>query len=72
MNCLLYPVKGVMGIFACHTIVKPSRLSFYNSDGRMLWQKQFNAGTEQINVNGYSKGSYLLKAGDHTEKVIIF
>ena len=55
-------------------MVKPgnsSHLTLYNSEGRMLWQKQVNAGTESINVSGYAKGTYLLKADNQAVKIII-
>ena len=46
-------------------------LAFYTADGKLLWQKQVNAGTKTIDVSRYAKGTYLLKTITTTHKVVI-
>ena len=46
-------------------------LAFYTADGKLLWQKQVNAGTRSIDVSSYAKGTYLLKTITTTHKVVI-
>jgi hypothetical protein len=50
---------------------KPCNLSLFDSQGRLLWQKQAAAGLQHINVNGYAKGMYFLKANDQTKEVLV-
>ncbi len=50
---------------------KPVTLSLYNNEGRLLWQKNVNAGVETINTAQYAKGIYLLKAGGDSKTVLI-
>src|SRR6187399_1856539 len=45
-------------------------LAFYTADGKLLWQKQVNAGTKNIDVSRYAKGTYLLKTVTTTQKVV--
>jgi hypothetical protein len=37
----------------------------------MLWQQPLNAGTTTIDVSRYAKGTYLLKANNSTQKVVL-
>ena len=46
-------------------------LKLYTSDGRLLWVKQASDGTQSINVSGYGKGTYLLRANEKTIKFLI-
>jgi hypothetical protein len=46
-------------------------LLFYSGEGRLLWQKQVTKGTETIDISGYSKGAYFLKADHQIEKLIV-
>ena len=46
-------------------------LAFYTADGKLLWQKQVNAGTRSIDVSSYAKGTYLLKTITTTQTVVI-
>ncbi|HEY5969338.1 MAG TPA: T9SS type A sorting domain-containing protein [Chitinophagaceae bacterium] len=48
-----------------------SSLAFYTADGKLLWQKQVNAGTRSIDVSSYAKGTYLLKTITTTQTVMI-
>ena len=46
-------------------------LALYSADGKLLWQEQVNAGTKNIDVSRYAKGTYLLKANNTAQKVVI-
>jgi hypothetical protein len=46
-------------------------LALYSADGKLLWQEQVNAGTKNIDVSRYAKGTYLLKANSTAQKVVI-
>lgn len=46
-------------------------LALYTADGKLVWQKQVNAGTLNINVRRYAKGAYLLKANSAAQKIVI-
>ncbi|MBL7699082.1 MAG: T9SS type A sorting domain-containing protein [Chitinophagaceae bacterium] len=52
-------------------VEKPSELSFYNSEGRLLWRRKFAAGNFPIHVNTYAKGVYFLRDQKTVEKVIV-
>ncbi len=47
------------------------RLALYTADGKLLWQEQVNAGTKNIDVSRYAKGTYLLKANSTVQKIVI-
>lgn len=49
----------------------PATLSLYNTNGKLLWKRQFNKGIQYIDISGYSPGVYLLKYNELTEKVLI-
>jgi hypothetical protein len=49
----------------------PPKLRLYTSDGRLLWTKKGGDGTQSLNVNGYPKGTYLLRANEKTIKFLI-
>lgn len=46
-------------------------LNLYTANGRLLSTKQATAGTQSIDVSGYPKGAYLLKANEKTIKFLI-
>ncbi|MEI9911024.1 MAG: T9SS type A sorting domain-containing protein [Bacteroidota bacterium] len=46
-------------------------LALYTTDGKLLWQRQVNAGTKYIDVSRYAKGVYLLKANSAVQKIMI-
>ena len=46
-------------------------LALYTADGKLLWQEPVNAGTKYIDVSRYAKGTYLLKANNTAQKVVI-
>lgn len=46
-------------------------LALYTTGGELLWQQQVNAGTKDIDVSGYPKGVYLLKANSSVQKIVI-
>ena len=49
----------------------PATLSLYNTNGKLLWKRQLNAGSQQLDVSDYSKGIYLLKSGESTRRIVI-
>lgn len=50
---------------------RPVVLALFNTEGKMLLQKQVNAGPVTLDVSKYSKGLYWLKAGEESEMVMI-
>lgn len=50
---------------------EPTLVRLYSQDGRLLLQKQLAEGLQAVDVSGFAKGIYLLKAGDRTEKISI-
>ena len=46
-------------------------LALYTADGKLLWQEQVNAGTKTIDVSRYAKGTYLIKANNTVQKLVI-
>ena len=52
-------------------LTAPADLSLYSSEGKMLLQQRFNAGTTALDVSSFAKGIYFLKAGNKTEKIIL-
>lgn len=49
----------------------PLHLALYTTNGKLLWQQQANAGTKTIDMSRYAKGTYLLKANNSTQKVVL-
>jgi hypothetical protein len=47
------------------------KLALFTSDGKLLWQSQVNAGTKHIDVSRFAKGTYILKANNSAQKVVI-
>jgi hypothetical protein len=45
-------------------------ISLYEVNGKLLWTKQFTPGLQTMNVNGYAKGVYLLKAEGKAHKIL--
>ena len=46
-------------------------LALYNANGKLLMQQLVNAGTKNIDVSRYAKGTYFLKAKNYAQKVVI-
>ncbi len=46
-------------------------LALYSADGKLLWQEQVNAGTKTFDMSRYAKGTYLLKANNTAQKIVI-
>jgi hypothetical protein len=46
-------------------------LAFYTADGKLLWKELVHAGTKNIDVSRYAKGTYFLKGNSVSEKVVI-
>ena len=46
-------------------------LQLYNTEGKLIWERRISSGTETINVTGFSKGMYILKGNQTTEKIVI-
>ncbi len=53
------------------TTSQPTILSLFNSDGKLLWIKKVNTGTESIDVSRFAKGVYLLKAGNESKNIVL-
>ncbi len=52
-------------------INKAAVISIFNQNGQELFRRSFGTGLEKIQLNGYAKGMYMLKAGTHLERFII-
>ena len=52
-------------------VTKTTMLSLFSTDGRLLFKKQFSAGTFPISVRNFAKGVYFLKGGDQAERIIV-
>lgn len=48
-----------------------SSFSFYSSDGRFIWKKQFEPGTQNIKLEGFGKGIFFLKENKTTKTIIV-
>jgi hypothetical protein len=46
-------------------------LNLYAADGKILFTKQSTQGTQSINVSGYPKGTYILKANEKTLQFVV-
>ncbi len=46
-------------------------IALYTAEGKLLWQEHVNAGTKNIDVSGFAKGIYLIKANTTTQKIVI-
>jgi Secretion system C-terminal sorting domain len=62
------PVTNALLIVQVNTA---TRLDMYTASGKLLWQRQVNAGTINIDVSRYAKGTYLLKANSASQKIVI-
>jgi hypothetical protein len=68
LTVLTNPVdKGLLQV----KLTRPLQLSLFNSEGRLHWKKPAKPGTITIDLSGYAKGIYLLKADGTTLKIII-
>jgi hypothetical protein len=50
---------------------KTLKLSLYNPNGSLLWQKTLNAGIRNIDISSFTKGMYLLKSENLSKKVLV-
>lgn len=50
---------------------EPQVVRLFNSNGGLVWQKQLNAGTNKVRVDGLAKGVYQLQAEAQTYSVLI-
>lgn len=48
-----------------------ARLQLYNDEGKLMWHKNVSAGVITIDMNHFSKGTYLVKIDNHTSKIIL-
>lgn len=72
-NHLLFSIAGnpvVNGILQVknNSIIN---LTFYTTEGKLLWNKQLAAGTHNLDMSNYVKGVYFLKAEGQSEMVLI-
>ncbi|MBC7626598.1 T9SS type A sorting domain-containing protein, partial [Ferruginibacter sp.] len=52
-------------------LIELTPLSFYTSDGKLLWQQLISSGIKIIDVSRYAKGSYFLRSANYTQKIVI-
>jgi hypothetical protein len=52
-------------------LAQQTLLALYNSEGRVLWQQQAEAGSVQLDMSSYAKGIYWLRVNDRTEKILL-
>ena len=50
---------------------RPAAIALYSHDGKLLMRKQYAGGLHIIDASGFAKGIYLLRIGNHTEKIIL-
>ncbi len=48
-----------------------TNLSFYSADGKLLWQKKYSAGIQNISTYIYPNGMYMVKGNNCVEKILI-
>jgi hypothetical protein len=46
-------------------------LALYTTDGKLLWQENVKAGTKTFDMSRYAKGTYMLKANNSSQKLVI-
>ena len=46
-------------------------ISLYDLSGKLLWEKQFAAGLQSVDVSMYNKGIYLLRAKEGAQRILI-
>lgn len=52
-------------------INKPISLFFYDSDGRLLYNKRLQEGKQVVDVGNYQKGEYFVHTEDATTRIIV-
>lgn len=50
-------------------VARPTALSLYTPEGRLLWSKEMTAGLQNVPVGGIAKGIYFLSGAGTTEKL---
>jgi Concanavalin A-like lectin/glucanases superfamily len=60
-------IDGVLQV----SLSKPCNLLLYDTEGRLLWQKQAPTGVELIDVSSFAKGVYFLKANGQAKEILI-
>lgn len=50
---------------------KPSLLSLYSSDGRLLLQKRFSGGVFPVSMRNFSKGIYFIKSNRQIVRIVV-
>jgi hypothetical protein len=60
-------INGVLQL----QLSESTKLSLYNSVGAIVWEKQFSAGTQSVDVSGLAKGIYLLGSVTETIQVVV-
>lgn len=63
-----YTENGMLQVTVNDT---PCVLNLYSIDGKLIWSKRVNTGNSYLSLNGYTKGLYLLKSADKTERIVI-
>lgn len=52
-------------------LMKAASSCLYSSDGKLVWQGQMKAGINNIPIDRYVKGVYLIKVEGETERIIV-
>jgi hypothetical protein len=52
-------------------LTRPGNLSLFDTEGRLVWQKQASTGLQLINVSGFAKGIYFLKTNDQSIRILV-
>ena len=60
-------INGVLQVQS----TKQQVLSLYNADGKLIWNRQFENGLQNIQLNATSKGIYFLKSAEKTVKLFV-
>lgn len=61
------PVKDVLTIY----VSEKQDVSMLNLTGIQIWKSNLSEGTHTINVGQFPRGTYILKYGDNTQKIIL-
>ena len=61
----------VINYVICLQVNEATDLYLYNADGKLILHENVYAGRKNIDVRGYAKGEYLLKANNTTKKLVI-
>lgn len=52
-------------------VTQKETITLYNNTGNLIWQRNFQPGTQQVDVSMLPTGQYILKSSQHSESIII-